>query len=130
MPSIFMFKIADLVAIAGVLASAGYYTFLAPWWREAFGTSLVIKDILLGLMLALVGLSLFFNLSRLTSETVAWVQLVLLFLVGVTLFWRTLVFGRMAHQEGRDWAPQWLRRLLSRNQDSAGEGSAEDGAQE
>lgn len=114
MPTIAMFRAADLFALLGVLGFVGYYTFLSPWWRESFGVTLVVKDIILGALLSVTALALFFNLTRLDNDVVAWCQLVLLFSVGAVLIWRTVVFGQLAVEEGRDWAPKWLRRRLDR----------------
>lgn len=116
MPTILMYRIGDLFALAGVVVFISYYTFLSPWWREAFGLTLVIKDAILGGLLLLIALSLFFGLSRLDDDVVAWCQLVLLFGAGGALLWRAVVFGQLAVAEGRDWAPRWLRRRLDRFQ--------------
>lgn len=128
MPPIILYRIADPVAIAGVCAFVAYYTYLAPWWREAFGITLVIKDVLLGLLLALVALSLFWGLSRLTSEIIAWAELVLLMLIGPVLFWRTAVFAVMAAREGREWRPgrrRWLSWLAKHQAPHGGSSPAE-----
>lgn len=116
MPTIAMFQAADLFALLGVVVFISYYTFLSPWWREAFGLTLVIKDAILGGLLLLIAFSLFFGLTRLDDDVVAWAQLILLFGAGAALLWRAVVFGQLAVAEGRDWAPTWLRRMLDRQQ--------------
>ncbi len=111
MPPEVLNRAGVLFALAGVLVFVGYYTFLAPWWKESFGTTLVIKDALLGALLLLTGVSMFLTLTPLELEMLAWASLVLLYGVGLALLWRTVVFGQLAAREGRDWAPKWLRRL-------------------
>jgi hypothetical protein len=97
---ILMLRIVLIAGVASILLFIGQYTRLAPWWREAVGRTIVIKDMLLVLVFIPTLLSLFFDLNRLTSHVVAWLDVVLLGLVTPTMLWRVWVWEKIHRRDG------------------------------
>lgn len=101
---ILLFKI---ILIVDVLAIAGFvieYWRLAPWWRNPIGRTIVIKDLLLMFALLPSVLSIFFQFNRLDSVIAAWVDVVLIGLIGPVMIWRSVVWQRI---HGRKIPDEW-----------------------
>jgi hypothetical protein len=89
--------------ISGFVSLAGWiilYTALAPWWRNPIGRTLVAKTTLIALLFIPTSLSLFFNLSRLDSLIVGWIDMGLIGLVSPVMAWRSVVWWRL-YRAGR-----------------------------
>ena len=78
------------------------YSRMQPWWksRTHIGQTIVAKDILLILAFVPAILSLFFSLSRYTSEIVGYGDVADFILIAVVMEWRTQVFEKVS-KEGR-----------------------------
>lgn len=96
-------RIALVVAVSGPLVFAADYTRLTrgACWRDPIGQTIVIKDLLLALSLAPLLLAAFFHLSAFGSEVGAWILIGFLFLAGLTVYWRVIVFEREARKGNR-----------------------------
>ena len=95
------FKTAELGGLAAILLFVGCYTRWAPWWRDAIGRTIVVKDLLLILLFTPSILSMFFQFNRLTSRVAAWSDVAMLGLITPVMLWRTLVF-RKEHRRNRE----------------------------
>ncbi len=86
--------------IAGFVSLTGWvvlYSFLADWWRNPVGRTLVAKTALVaGLFVAPV-LSIFF---RLDIYIAGWTDVALVGLVTPVMIWRSLVWWRL-HKAGK-----------------------------
>ena len=97
--------IADMVTIVAFVLD---YSRLAPWWRNPFGRTIVVKDLFLLGIVSLVVMSVFFHFSRLTSQVASWIQIALLTGMALAMCWRIIVFERLhrhersKHDDGRD----------------------------
>ncbi|HEY6278719.1 MAG TPA: hypothetical protein VIX86_20595 [Streptosporangiaceae bacterium] len=92
---ILLFKIVIVTGFASICLFIAVYTYLAPWWRNEIGRTLVVKDVILALLLLPSVLSLFLDLNRFTSRVVAWVDVVLFAAMTPVMVWRTVVFARI-----------------------------------
>lgn len=88
--------IADVVSIAAFVV---VYWRLAPWYRNAIGRTIVIKDLLLILILIPSIMSLFFSFNRLTSHIAAWVDIGLFALLAPVMLWRCAVWMHIYRQK-------------------------------
>jgi hypothetical protein len=72
------------------------YTFIAPWWTEPLGRTIVIKDIALLMAFSLGIMSLFFHINILTRPDVSLgIASGIYFLIGVIMVWRMTVWNRI-----------------------------------
>lgn len=92
-------KIVLIGGFVSLLAWIADYSRMAPWWDNPIGRTLVTKTALIAALLVPTTLSLFFNLNRLTSHLVAWVDVVLIGMVTPVMLWRIIVF-RKIHRGG------------------------------
>lgn len=87
-----------IVLIAGEISVFGFvavYTFLAPWWKNPLGRTIVQLDLLVGAAIAVSIFSLFFNFSRLTSRAAAWIDMGIFVMITLTLLARIPLFIRL-----------------------------------
>jgi len=99
--------IADLIAVALFTA---VYTFLAPWWRNPIGRTLVLLDILLGMAVLPSALSLFWHFSRLTSLVAAWLDVSVFAAIAVLLLLRIPLWIRLHRRDSsrdQDTGESW-----------------------
>lgn len=92
-----------VTVIAGFVSLAGWvalYSFLADWWRNPIGRTLVAKTALIALLFIPTALSLFFKLSRIGSYIAGWVDVGLIGLVTPVMLWRSVIWVRL-HRAGR-----------------------------
>jgi hypothetical protein len=88
--------------ISGFLSLAGWvglYSFLADWWTNPIGRTLVAKTTLIALLFIPTTLSLFWNLNRLDSYIAGWIDVGLIGLVSPVMLWRSIVWWRL-HRAG------------------------------
>lgn len=102
----------DLIEIgsaASILAIAQWiavYTRLEPWWRGHIGRSLVEFALYAMVTPALFLLSLFFHVNRVSSQALAWVEIVLLcVLIPAGMTRRTVIWIRVSRRGGRGKLP-------------------------
>jgi len=96
-----MLVAGSFVAILSVLQWIMVYSVLEPWWRRdnAVGHSLVLFAGFAIVTPVLFILSLLFNLSRATSQGLAYVEIVLLFSYGPAMAWRSRVWIKTSRRE-------------------------------
>jgi len=99
---ILLLKIGCVSGFVSLVGWIGIYTWLAKWWRNPIGRTLVAKSLLLAALLVPTILSLFFHLSAATSERMAWVDVVLIGMIAPVMIWRSVVWIRVSKgKEGR-----------------------------
>jgi hypothetical protein len=89
--------------ISGFCSLAGWialYTFLAPWWRNPVGRTLVIKTFLIAFLFIPSIFSLFFHLNKGDSYLVGWIDAGLIMSVTPVMLWRCLVWLKL-HAAGK-----------------------------
>ena len=92
-----------IALISGFVSLAGWvvlYSFLAEWWTNPIGRTLVAKTTLIALLFVPSSLSLFFHLNRLDSYIAGWVDVSLIGLVTPVMCVRCRVWWRL-HKAGR-----------------------------
>jgi uncharacterized membrane protein len=99
---ILVFKIILLTNIASIFAFVGIYTKLAPWWRDVIGRSIVFLDVLLGAAFIPSAISLFWQLNRLTSHIVAWIDIGIFTLIAGGMISRCVTWIRIHRKEDED----------------------------
>ena len=92
---IVLLRIGLIAAFTSLVAWIGVYTWLAPWWRNPIGRTLVAKTSLIALLLIPSILSIFFNLNRFTSTVAAWFDVALINLIAPVMVWRIVVWLRL-----------------------------------
>ena len=97
---ILCFKVAEVCGIVTIAAFVLCYSRWAPWWRNAIGRTIVIKDLLLIVAFIPSLLSLFLQFNRLTSHLAAWLDVAMISLISPVMLWRIWVF-RKIHEQGR-----------------------------
>jgi len=85
-------KIALISGFCSLAAWIAVYSALAAWWTNAIGRTLVTKTVLIALLFVPTTLSLFFNLNRLDSLIVGWIDAGLIALVSPVMWWRSAVW--------------------------------------
>jgi hypothetical protein len=102
MPPLLAYKV---VLVAGFLVIVGWiidYTRIGgKWWRNPIGSTTVYEAALIAGLLVPTTLSLFFALSRTTSEFAAWFDLCDFGLVIPVMVWRTLAYRRIRKRISR-----------------------------
>jgi hypothetical protein len=93
-------KVSVLCVDASTLTFVVIYSKLAPWWKSDIGKTLVYKDIMLLLAFIPLTLSLFFNLSRLTSNIVAWIDIIDFLGISAIMTWRCAIWIRTKRNRG------------------------------
>lgn len=89
-------KVCLLFAFFSTLLFVVQYTYIAPWWTEPLGRTIVIKDIALILAFSLGILSLFFHINILTKPQVALdIASGIYLLIGSIMVWRITVWNRI-----------------------------------
>lgn len=98
---ILAFRATEVAAVASIIAFVAYYTYLAPWWRDPIGRTIVAKD--LALVLALIPgiLSIFLHMSRSTSYVVAWIDVGMLAAITGVMAWRIAVWHQIHKKNQR-----------------------------
>jgi hypothetical protein len=94
------FKVA---LISGFVSLAGWtvlYSFLAAWWKNPIGRTLVRLAALTAALYVPTTLSLFFHLNRLDSRLAGWIDFGLIALVTPEMLGRSVVWWRL-HKAGR-----------------------------
>ncbi len=94
------FKVVEVASVVTIVAFVACYSAWAPWWREAIGRTIVIKDLLLLAAFIPSILSIFLHFNRLTSHIAAWVDVAVIGLIAPVMCWRILVF-RKIHRDGK-----------------------------
>lgn len=89
------FKVVEIASVVTITAFVGYYTKLAPWYKNPIGRTIVLKDLALILVLIPSILSLFFHFSRVTSYVAAWFDMISFAMVPVIMVWRIAVFRKI-----------------------------------
>lgn len=89
--------ITGFVTLAAWIA---VYTWLAHWWRNPVGRSLVYLAALNGLQMAVLALSLFFHFNRLTSLVAAWIYVVTTGLATPVMVSRIIVWLKLYKARG------------------------------
>lgn len=97
---ILLLKVSCLSGFLSLTAWVVIYSFLAPWWRNPIGRTLVAKTALVALLLVPTALSLFLHFNRLTSHIAAWIDVGLIGLITPVMIWRSVVWVRL-HKAGR-----------------------------
>ena len=93
-----LLKIGIPLAFASLIQWIVVYSVLERhWYRQAIGQTLVAKTLLVAGLLAFTGLSVFFSLNRETSEVIAWVETIFIYLITPVMIWRSVVWWRVAH---------------------------------
>lgn len=117
---ILAFKVVLLAGEAATILWIGVYTYLARWWKNPLGVTVVRLAALVALVLIPSILSLFFRFSRTTSRLAAWIDVVIFAVITVELLHRTPMWIRLhLHADGtrsypalRTFAAQvWARRF-------------------
>jgi len=88
-------KVAVISGFISLAAWVALYSFLAAWWRNPIGRTLVAKTTLIALLFIPTAISLFFKLNRLDSYIAGWVDVALIGLVTPVMLWRSLVWWRL-----------------------------------
>lgn len=89
--------------ISGFISLTGWvilYSFVADWFRNPVGRTLVAKTALIAGLFIPTTLSLFFHLNRLDSYIAGWVDAGLIGLVSPVMWWRSIVWLRL-HRAGK-----------------------------
>lgn len=94
------FKVALISGFCSLAGWVALYSFLAAWWRNPIGRTLVAKTALIALLFVPTALSLFFHLSRLDSYIAGWADAGLIGLVTPVMLWRSAVWWKL-HRAGR-----------------------------
>lgn len=89
-------KVSVVSGFIALISWVVVYSYIQPWWNDPIGRTLVTKTLLIAALLVPTSLSLFFHLSRTTSEAIGWVDVVLLGAVTPVMWWRTAVWLRMS----------------------------------
>ena len=96
-----------VAVISGFCSLAGWvalYSFLAPWWRNPIGRTLVIKSMLIAMLLIPTMISLFFHMTQFESVVVGWADFVLIALITPVMIWRSAVWQRI-YRKGKSGEP-------------------------
>lgn len=93
-------RAALICGFASLVAWIALYSWLAPWYRNPIGRTLVAKTALVALMFIPSMLSLFFHMNRLDSYIAGWVDVGLIGLVTPVMIWRCFVWLKL-HKAGR-----------------------------
>ena len=96
---ILAFKAGLICGFVSLVTWIGVYTWLAPWWRNPIGRTLVSKAVLIAALFVPSILALFFDLSAFTSIVVGWIDAALIWLVTPVMIWRIIVWLRL-HKAG------------------------------
>lgn len=91
---VFTYKLVVSIAFVASAAFVAQYTSYAPWWKDSIGKRIVYETIAIMLLLMPLILSLFFNLSRLTSEFIAWYDVSMLAVVAGIVIWGIVVWKK------------------------------------
>jgi hypothetical protein len=91
----------SFTAIVSLAQWIAVYTWLEPWWRPGnqIGHSLVLLALFAMVTPVLFILSLLLDLSRATSQALAWAEIVLLFSYAPAMGWRSVIWIRAARRE-------------------------------
>jgi hypothetical protein len=92
------FKIGNLLGLAGVLQWIIIYTRLEPWWRSSIGRTLVMLASMVLAQQMIFALSLFLDFNRLTSQVASWVYIIIVYLIGIGMFHRSIIWIRAARK--------------------------------
>ena len=68
-------KVVLVAIVVTALAFVGVYTYLAKWWDNEIGKTLVILDLLIAAGFIPSLMSLFLDFNRLTSTIAAWIDI-------------------------------------------------------
>jgi hypothetical protein len=96
------YKVVILAALVSTLAFIAVYSGQARWWRNPIGRTIVLIDVEVFVALVPIALSLFFSLSRVTSEIAAGLDLAAIGSIPVTMCWRTWVWIQLRRLPGQD----------------------------
>lgn len=94
------FKIAEVGALAAIVAFIACYSAWAEWWKDPVGRTIVVKDLLLLIAFIPPVLSMFLHFSGATSRVAAWFDVAMLGLIGPAMIWRVFVFWKI-HRDGK-----------------------------
>jgi hypothetical protein len=97
---ILAFRVALISGFVSLAAWIVLYSVLAKWWANPIGRTLVRLAALTALLYVPTILSLFFELNRLDSRLVGWIDAGLIALVTPEMLWRCVVWWRL-HRAGR-----------------------------
>jgi hypothetical protein len=89
-------KVTLVTGFASIAIWIWTYTALARWWRNPVGRSLVMHAGLIAVLLVPSTLSLYFHLSRGTSDIAAWLDTALITAITPVMLWRCVVWVRLS----------------------------------
>lgn len=98
-------KWSSVAAFAALAQWIAVYTWLQPWWRSWIGRSLVGLAAASMVTPALFILSLFFNLSRATSQVLAWAEVAVLIVITIGMVWRSVIWVQVSRDGTRGTLP-------------------------
>lgn len=93
-------QVVTLMAIVSILAWIATYSYLARWWSNAVGRSLVLKSGLLLLTLVALAFSLFVPLTPFWLLVAHWAEVVCVGLISPVMAWRCVVWVRLCRGGG------------------------------
>lgn len=112
-------RIAEMGDLIAILAFVVQYTFLARWWANPIGRTIVWKDVAL---MGAIGLSLagsFIRPTPTSAKVMAWVVIATLLAICVIMVWRIVVFWRI-HKEGAGLQAEHTVAARQRENERAG----------
>src|SRR5262245_28845342 len=91
----------SFTAIVALVQWIAVYTWLEPWWRRdnQIGHSLVLLAAFAMVTPVLFILSLLLDVNRVTSQVLAWTEIVLLFSYAPAMGWRTYIWIKASREE-------------------------------
>lgn len=87
-------KYTSITAAAALLQWVLVYTCLEPWWKSRIGRSLVANALLAATTPLVFILALWFNISRLTSQVLGWIEVGVFVFTTLLLSWRSVIWVR------------------------------------
>ena len=84
--------------MTGLVQWIAVYTWLEPWWKRGnqIGHSLVLLALLAMATPVLFILALFFDISRFTSQTLAWIEVGVFTVTFLAMGWRSVIWVKTA----------------------------------
>lgn len=105
-----LLKVFLVSGFSSLVAWIGIYSWLAPWWRDPIGRTLVSKSALIAGLFVPGILSLFFHLGARGSLIAGWVDVGLVGLVTPVMIWRCVVWLRESPHRHHGIPGRRLRR--------------------
>lgn len=93
---ILLLQIGVPLALAGTIAWLADYS-RTRWWRHVVGRNLTIKTLIIFALLIISAIDVFAPPSYRLELILAWCEVGLVWLIGPVLFWRLVIFRRLAN---------------------------------